>query len=198
MKRGFSYAQMGISVISMTLWFLLPIFSFVVIVPLFHISGWNLCMHINQIMLISLGISILMLIAALINHRTLMIVAGLLQAVFAILTIVFRKDFLLEGNLKWIYSSAQLLLNAIPNLNVSGVQITSESLREVVQLIADNYMQMGIGFILHAVCVLIYILIAFMAPAETKPFSSSIGGENMSSGTPTFTPKTKTGYNHRT
>lgn len=199
MRREFSFAQMGVSGLSIVLWFVLPVFSFILIIPLFNISGWNLCMNINQIMLIPLVIGVLMLVAALINNRTLMIVSGILQAVCIILTIIFRKDILLGGNLKWIYTSAQLLLNAIPNQEIAGVKITSENLKEVVTLITDNYLQMGLGLILHSVCTLIYLMIAFVAPAEIKPFSSmGASSGNATATVSNFTPNIKTGYNHRT
>lgn len=203
MKRVFSFAQMGVSIISIGLWFLLPVFSFILVVPLFNISGWNLCMNINQIMLVPMAIGVLMLVAALINNRSLMIVSGILQVISIVLTMVFRKDILLGGNLKWIYSSAQILLNAIPNHEIAGIKITSDNLKDVVALITDNYMQMGIGLILHAICTLIYLLVAFIAPAEIKPFSSGTSGTGISGTANTnsissFTPNTKTGYNHRT
>ena len=199
MKRTLSYAEMGLSAVSIILWLLLPVFSFVIIVPLFNISGLNLSIHINQIMLISLAIGIMMVAAAAINNRMMMIVAGLLQAVFIVITIVLRKDILLNGNLRWIYTSAQLLLDAVPNLEISGVQITSEKLREVIALVVNNYMQMGLGFILHAVCTLAYILLACMAPSETRSsFSGTTGGTGSSGTTATFTPNSRTGYKHRT
>ena len=198
MKREFSFVQMGLSLIAMTLWFVLPIFSFVVIVPLFNVSGWNLCMHINQMMLIPLVVGMIMLIGALINNRTLMIASGLIQVVCIILTVVFRKEILLEGNLKWIYSSAQLLLKAIPNLQVSGVQINAENLREVVTLIVNNYMQMGLGLILHGLSTIVYVLISFVAPEEKKPFTAGSTGNGSAGTTASFAPSKKTGYNHRT
>jgi len=198
MKREFSFVQMGLSLIAMTLWFVLPIFSFVVIVPLFNVSGWNLCMHINQMMLIPLVVGMIMLIGALINNRTMMIASGLIQVVCIILTVVFRKEILLEGNLKWIYSSAQLLLKAIPNLEVSGVQINAENLREVVTLIVNNYMQMGLGLILHGLSTLVYVLISFAAPEEKKPFTAGGAGSGSAGTTASFAPSKKTGYNHRT
>ena len=200
MRREFTYAQMGVSLISMILWFLLPVFSFVLIVPLFHITGWSLCLRVNQIMLISLALAIFMFVAALTNQRTLMIVSGLLQVVCIVLTVIFRKAILLEGNLKWIYTSAQLLITAIPNLEISGTQITAENLRDVVTLITDNYMQVGLGFILHAILTLIYVLIAFIAPQDSRRSTFGSGSGNAggkSTATPTFTPSGKTGYKSR-
>ena len=150
-----------------------------------------------------MAIGVLMPVAALINNRSLMIVSGILQVISIVLTMVFRKDILLGGNLKWIYSSAQILLNAIPNHEIAGIKITSDNLKDVVALITDNYMHMGIGLILHAICTLIYLLVAFIAPAEIKPFSSGTSGTGISGTANTnsissFTPNTKTGYNHRT
>lgn len=202
MKRELMYVEAGLSALSLLVWFVLPIFSFVLIIPLFSILGWNMAFTINQILLIPMALALLMLIAALVNNRPLMIIAGVLQLIMFILTIVLRKDLLLGGNIRWIYTSAKLLLDKAKD--AAGFQFGADDLNAAITFIIDNYMQIGIGLILHGICVVAYLLIAGVAPAKAKSVYQSAGSagngtasvqQPASSRIPS---QQNTGYKHRT
>lgn len=203
MKREMTFVQMGLSAVSILVWLLLPVFSFVVVVPLFGIIGWSLSIRINQLMLFIVFGGILMIVGALINNRKLMITAGVLEIVLVILSFVFRKDILLGGNFKWIYNSATILVKKVPE--VVGVDTSSWDIQQIVTYIVDNFLQPGIGGIIHAVCTLVYLIIAICA-SESKPIiqTGSSAGSASSSGTgstSTFNTNTNhqnTGFTHRT
>ena len=201
MKRELSFVQMGLSVISIVTWFLLPVLSFVIIIPLFNISGWNLALHINQLMLFVLLGGILMLIAALVNNRKMMIVAGALEIIIVILSFIFRKQVLLGGNFKWIYNSATLLVSKVPE--VVGVDTSSWDIQQIIKYVVENFLQPGIGGIIHGICTLAYLIIAICASKE-KPIigtknTNGTGTNSKSSSTfNTNTTHQRTGYSHRT
>lgn len=207
MKRELTYVQMGLSGISLLAWFLLPIYSFIVVIPLFNISGWNLVLRINQLTLFVLLGSILMIVAALMNNRKFMITSAVLEAIIVILTVVFRKNILLGGNFKWIYNSAALLVKKVPE--IVGVDTSGWDIQQVITYVVDNLLQFGLGGIIHGICTLGYLIIAICAPEE-KPYvftNNKTGGNTpgvgsgTNSGAASFNPnKThqNTGYTHRT
>ena len=199
MKQGFTYAQMGLSILSVVAWLILPVFSFVLLIPLFNIIGWNLAFTINQIMLIPLLFGLLMLLAAFLNNRSLMITSAILQIIMFVLTIIFRKQILLGGNIKWIYTSAQLLLGKVKEL--AGLQFDANDLNNTITFIIDNYMQVGLGMILHGFFVFIYAMIAIFAPQKNDTKKNRNNGTNGTDqqSVPRYVPtQQNTGYKHRT
>ena len=164
LKRELTYVQMGLAGASILVWFLLPVFSFmVVMLPVFNISGWSLAMIVNQLMLIPIAGMILMLLGAVLNNRRLMITAGVLEAVIVILAFIFRKDILLGGNFRWIYLSATELVKKVPEL-VGGVDTSSWDVQQIVTFVVENLLQPGLGGIIHLACTIAYVIIAICAP----------------------------------
>ncbi len=193
----------GIALIDLIIWLVLPVLSFVFLVPLFNINGWNLAMNFNQIMLIPAALILLMIVCPLFNNRNLMIVVGVLQVICSVLVIIFRKDILLSGNLNWLYASAKLLIDQLATM--TGANITSANLNSFMDTVVTNFLQLGIGYIIHAVLTLAYLLLAALVPVGTEAKNTSghtggsstranIDGMPMSRGND----KLKTGYKHRT
>ena len=201
MKREMTFVLLGLAAVSLLVWFFLPVYSFIFIVPLFNISGWSLSLTINQLMLFALFGGILMVVAAVINNRKLMIVAGVLEVIIVILTFIFRKNILLEGNFKWIYSSATLLVKKLPE--IVGVDTSSWNIQEIVTYAIDNLLQPGLGLIIHGICVLAYTIIAFCASGDkgtsvVNRKNTNQGGSITSNNTNTVIKHENTGFNHRT
>lgn len=198
MKREVSFVQMGLAGASLLVWFLLPVLSFVILIPIFSISGWNLAININQLTLFVLFGGALMVLGAAMNNRKLMITAGVLEILFIVICFIFRKNVLLGGNIKWIYNSATLLVKKVPE--IVGVDTSSWDIKQVVTYVVENLLQPGVGSIIHGICTLLYLIIAICAP-EAKPIYSS-GNKSGTTGSVSHfnTEKThqNTGYTHRT
>ncbi len=209
MKREFGYILIGVAVLSMLVWFILPVFSFVLVVPLYNITGMTLANRINQLMFIPLVLGAVMVVGAVLRNKPVMIAAAAIQLLVAVLTMAFKKECIVEGNGKFIIDTASLLINSLKDQiqQWTGTTITAESIREIINVLA-NYMQPGLGWVLHAILTAAYLLIACLAPAEKK-----VARESYASGVktdyttpavkqdPSYTPvsnNNNNGYKHRT
>lgn len=193
MKKEFIWLNAGLSVVGIVLWMILPVFSFVFVVPIFGLTGWRIAYSFNQLMFFPIAFTLFMAIAALTGKRQLMQVAAILEVIVCILIVIFKKDILLTGNLNWLYTASKILVDSIGSL--AGVAITQENFNLVLDTVAVNFLQPGLGFVIHGLCVLAYLIISFIAPEEKK-YGYSSGRSSTQSSTPSA-PR-KTGYNHRT
>ena len=116
MRRDLALAEAGISLLSIILWSILPVFSFVLLIPLANLDGWTLSTRINQALLLPMGLSVLMIAAAVVNNRLLMQVLGMLQIVLCVLVLVFRKELVMHGSLNWVVSLLKVILEKLGNL----------------------------------------------------------------------------------
>ena len=201
MKREFSYVLIGVAVLSMIVWFILPVFAFVLAVPLYSITGMTLANRINQLMFIPLVLGAVMIVGAALKNKPIMITAAGIQLLVAILTMIFKKECIVEGNGKFIIDTATLLLNALKDQiqQWTGASITGENIREIINILS-NYIQPGLGWVLHIIITAAYLLIACLAPVA-KSSSSSSGTGDTSPTVPnnmTYTFPQRNGYNSRT
>ena len=200
MKREFSYVLIGVAVLSMIVWFVLPVFSFVLAIPLYNITGMTLANRINQLMFIPLVLGAIMVVGAAMKNKPIMITAAVIQLLTAILTMVFKKECIVEGNGKFIVDTATLLLNALKDQiqQWTGTSITGENIREIINILS-NYIQPGLGWVLHIIITAAYLLIACLAPVAKSSSSSGTGDPSPTAPiNMTYTSPQRNGYNSRT
>ena len=139
MKHEFGYVLIGVAVLSMLVWFILPVFSFVLVVPLYNITGMTLANRINQLMFIPLVLGLVMIAGAVMRNRPVMITTAAIQLLVAILTMAFKKECIVEGNGKFIVDTATLLLNAVKDQIQQwlGVSVSGENIREFINVLSN-------------------------------------------------------------
>ena len=208
MRKEFKWIELIIAMLALLFWLKLPIFSFVLFVPLINIDGWTCATTINQYMYIPMGMTVLMMTAALIGHRHAMQITGIVQLIVCIIVLFSEKSILLSGNMGWISSLLRAIINRISGTvdigltqeqidgaldtirlagnvaghfipenelntiiylleklgNLLGMKLTGESIVLMLDTIVSECIQMGIGFILHMSCTVLFVLISFLAP----------------------------------
>lgn len=189
--------------VSIIIWLVLPIYAFVVIIPLFQITGYRLAMSFNQIAILFLFAPVLMTIAPFSGEKRYCIWAGIINCIALLILLIIKKPIVANGNLKWLFQSAGSLINGVGS--ALGQTITENNFSSYIQVICDNFLVGGIGLWINLILGFAYIVFVSMFSKEESTNKTSAGPiqrnirqtqSSGSSGSSVATPPTRT--SHRT
>jgi hypothetical protein len=163
MKLHPNYFLLACSVLMLLLFSILPVASFVVVIPLFHINGIIFATIYNAIMFLPIIIALLMIFMSLVNQRNTSLALSIIALVGIVLIGIFMKSIIVNGNLKWLKGSASLLISAINSTNGSS---SIADIGQSIDWIASNFMILGIGYYAYAILALVYAVIAVVSPSS--------------------------------
>lgn len=187
----------GVGLVTLVLWLVLPVLSFVFVIPLFMVNGIMLATHVNQIGIFFILFPLMMMLIPLSGNKKLSIIAGALNIIICLAVFLFRKALIINGNLAWLYRSASLLISSLGSF--AGVTITEANINSYIQIACDSFLMGGIGLWLSMITSIVYIavILVFGQMVSQKP-NSTFGGTGTAGGRKINSPGASAGYSHRT
>ena len=146
-----------IALLAALAWLVLPVLSFTFVIPLFSLNGYGLVFYFNQMMMPALLVVVMMIVAALIGDRRMILAVGLADIAMCVAVMLLKKEIVTGGDLKWLYTSASLLIEQIGKL--AGVTVTESTLNSYVELACDNFLKPGAGLWIHMILGLVYVIV---------------------------------------
>ncbi len=164
MKIHPNFAQLACAVLMLVLYCLLPVVSFVVVVPLLHINGIVFATMLNAIMFLPIILSILLIFFSLFNQRKLSLIVSILSIIGIIVIGILIKAIIVNGNLKWLKGSTTLLMNALNNADsASGIMDISQS----IDWIASNFLVLGLGYYAYVLLTVVFAILVAVTSENT-------------------------------
>ncbi len=203
MDQGSRLIASAAGAIALIVWLVLPIYAFVIIIPLFHITGYRLAMSLNQIAILFLLFPLLMALVPLSGEKRYCICAGVLNLVACLVLLLIKKPMVVNGNLKWMFQSAGALISGLGSS--VGQTITESNFSSYIEIACDNFLIGGLGLWINLIISFAYVVFVAMFTKEESQGSNSFGGmrkdsssmrKNVSSGNSVGTTPTRT--SHRT
>ena len=150
--------QLICSVLMVLVLCLLPMVTFIVVLPVFSISGLFFAMYCNGIFYIPIAITLVICVLSFLDKKMISVAMSTLLFVVMIVIGICMNKLLVNSNLKWIMGSAQVVFNAMGDPQA----LQQYSAKEIVSQITDNFMVLGIGYYLYITLNLITIMCAAM------------------------------------
>lgn len=157
----------GIGLVTLIIWVILPVLSFVFVIPLYLINGFWLAYRFNQLGILLMLFPLLMILMPLSGDKKLTIGAGVLNMIMCLAVFFARKALIVHGNLGWLFKSASALISALGSfLNVT---ITEANISTYIDVACENFLVGGLGLWLSLVASVIYVFYVTVFGNQVKP-----------------------------
>ena len=160
--------------VALIIWLVLPIYAFVIIIPLFHITGYRLAMSLNQITIIFLIFPLLMALVPLSGEKRFCIWAGVLNLIACLVILLAKKEIIVNGNMKWLFQSAGALISGLGSS--MGQTITESNFSSYIGVACDNFLIGGLGLWINLVLSLVYVIFITLFTKDESHGSVASGG----------------------